>query len=221
MDKLFIVVEGIADQVLLVDLLSTTYEGEYKISYRKKSKASDTENLRVVFESEEKGSKEITFLKAKTNGKSIQKNKIDEIRTPTSNLEHKTVFILDADAPNFTETSKSLIESFKQEGLDLAEESVFLLPDNKSDGCLEDLLIQMVSDKAKPIFRCFESYKECIHGVNPDYTKPDIKTKVYAYSEIITKSGNERNRDYTNREVWNIEHESLAPLVKFLKTHLS
>ncbi|WP_421875585.1 DUF3226 domain-containing protein [Marinoscillum sp.] len=221
MEKLFIVIEGIADQVFLTDLISTRFEGEFEIIYSKKKKSSDKENLILTLNKASEKFKEITFLKANTNGRSIQKQKIDELRTLTSNFEHKTIFILDADAPDFEQTNQSLIANFKQEGLEISEETIFLLPNNERDGCLEDLLLQLVGDKAGAIFDCFESYKDCIHQIDEQYTKPDLKTKVYAYSEITTASGNERKRDYTNHDIWNLNHEALNPLVEFLTKHLS
>lgn len=221
MEKLFIVIEGIADQVFLVDLISIRFERTFEVIYSKKKKSSDKENLVLTLEKASKKFKEITFLKANTNGRSIQKSKIDELRTVTSNLEYKTILILDADAPNCQKTRLSLLENFRQEGLAIPEENIFLLPNNLDDGCLEDLLLQLVGDKAEAIFDCFESYKDCIHQIDKHYTKPDLKTKVYAYSEITTASGNERKRDYTNHDIWNLNHEALNPLVEFLTKHLS
>jgi len=223
MEKVFIVVEGIADQVLLVDIFSHIFGISHEVAFSRKDKVNDKKNLVVDLKakSENVSSFQITFLKASTNGQSIKTQKINEIRTATDGLNFKTLFILDADAPNFKETKESLIKNFGDENVQLPESDIFLLPDDSSDGCLENLLVQIVGDQSQSIFECFESYKDCIRNLNPGYTKPDLKTKIYAYSEIITKSGNERSRDYTDPEVWNLNHEALKPLTNFLKTHLS
>ncbi len=102
------------------------------------------------------------------------------------------------------------------------EFEVFLLPDGRENGDLETLLQQLtIESKSAQIFDCFESYKSCIHTLNEAYTKPDLKTKIYAYSEILTGSGKEKDRDYTNSEIWDLNHPSLQPLVDFLKPHFS
>lgn len=214
MNKVFIVVEGVADEVFLSQLIQERKTGDRTIRLAKDRKA----NIKLEIESE---TIEVSFIRAETNGVSIKSVKIKEILTKTSSLEHKTLFILDADAPNFGDTKKSLIKNFKSEDLDIPEENIFLLPNNEHDGCLEDLLIQIVSNKADPIFECFEAYKECIHTIDQDYTKPDLKTKIYAYSEILTSSGSERTRAYSDSEIWDLNNNALDPLVKFLNHHLT
>lgn len=223
MEKIFIVIEGIADQVFLVDLITHLLYSTHKISFDEKAKSNDKGNLvvNIATVDDANHSYQITFLKVNTNGKSIKSQKIQEIRTATDSLRFKTIFILDADAPNFNETRETLRENFRSEEIQLEETNIFLLPNNSNDGCLENLLEQIVGPQSGAVFGCFDAYRACIERVNSEYTKPDLKTKIYAYSEIITNSGSERTRNYRDESVWNLNHVVLSPLIDFLKTHLS
>ncbi|MFY0599518.1 MAG: hypothetical protein JXR03_07585 [Cyclobacteriaceae bacterium] len=194
MSDLFIVVEGDADEVFLNQLLKTHFS---------------------------KSSLKVQFLKAETNGRSIKKIKIKEIETATAGLDSKTLFILDADVPDHAGTKKTLIDNFLEEDITLNGNYIFLLPNDSNDGCLEDLLLGLVTAKSIPIFGCFDDYKNCINQIDATYTKPDLKTKIFAYSEIITGKGGEKSRNYQDTEVWDLQHESLNPLVEFLRPHFT
>jgi len=122
------------------------------------------------------------------------------------------------DADNDPKKRREEIEEKKTElGIEFA---LFLFPNDRNSGELEDLLLQICSDKAPAIFGCFETYKDCIRQIDHDYTKPDLKTKLYAYSEITTGNGKEKERDYKNPENWDLKSETLTPLLSFLKRHL-
>ena len=195
MEKLFIVVEGDADECFFKALIGHHFE---------------------------KIERDCVFVKAKTNGQSIKEVKIKEIITKTVNLEQDTIFILDADVPDYKGTLAGLIENFINEKITVTQNQVFLLPNSDQTGCLEDLLLELVMPRlAEPIFKCFESYKTCIHKIDSSYTKPNLKTKIFAYSEIVTGKGGEKQRNYEDENVWNLEHPNLNPLVDFLKPHFA
>lgn len=156
---------------------------------------------------------DIRFVKAETNGESVKQKRINHLLVESAKLIKKSIFILDADTPDFGQTRSSLIQNFQNEGLELSQEGIFLLSNNSDNGCLENLLLEVISDKSTSIFRCFESYKDDTQSINKECTKPDLKTKIYAYLEIITSSRSEQPRDYSNPEIWDLQHETLIPLL--------
>lgn len=114
------------------------------------------------------------------------------------------------------------------------EFELFLLPNNKDKGELEDLLEQIINPNNKPIFDCWENYekelvKQDIPGrTPPPLTTPAKKTKIYGYLEALlgeTKSQKsqikETNRKYTNTLHWNLDAEYLETLREFLAKHLN
>lgn len=97
---------------------------------------------------------------------------------------------------------------------------VFLFPDDRSEGDLEDILIKTIAPENKGIFKCFENYKECLGRCNHDYTLPNKKGKVYAYKEA---TGALRKRDKENQfnpKYWDFGSTALNPLKKFLTEHI-
>jgi hypothetical protein len=97
----------------------------------------------------------------------------------------------------------------------------FFLPNDKDSGNLEDLLQQMINPKHQIILDCFNGYQTCL-GKAGGYTLPNKKALIYAYCEAILKKKDskkikEKNRDYLDKELWDIESEYLNPLKKFLK----
>lgn len=106
---------------------------------------------------------------------------------------------------------------------------LFLLPNNKDKGALEDLLENIINPNNKPIFECWEGYeKELVKLEIPDRTPPPLttpakKTKIYGYLEALLGSSSkdkelikERNREYFNTLHWNLDAEYLEPLKEFL-----
>ena len=106
---------------------------------------------------------------------------------------------------------------------------LFLLPNNKDKGALEDLLENIINPNNKPIFECWEGYEKELVKLNiPDRTPPPLttpakKTKIYGYLEALLGSSSkdkelikERNREYFNTLHWNLDAEYLEPLKEFL-----
>ncbi|MDD9799882.1 MAG: hypothetical protein OXU29_05415 [Gammaproteobacteria bacterium] len=95
---------------------------------------------------------------------------------------------------------------------------VFLFPDDKSAGGLEDLLLQIVIPEYLEVLECFDDYKKCLNKHNHNYTLPDIKGKVYAYKEAI--GALQKRADQFDSKYWNYGHPALNPLKKFLTEHI-
>ena len=132
----------------------------------------------------------------------------------------KNVVIIDADDnPKTKESEIANVE--KAIGSELHH---FLLPDNKSHGNLEDLLLNCTVDDHKGIIECFDEYQKCIK-TKGDYTLLNTKAKVYAYCEaILPKKEKEKiqdhKRDYFDKSLWDIDNLYTKPLKDFLTYNL-
>ena len=97
---------------------------------------------------------------------------------------------------------------------------LFLMPDDRRIGELETLLSDIAVKR--DIIKCFDQYKECIRQYNPI----DEKDKIYAYLDALLSQKDKKklikdeNRDFRNKEHWDLHHESLNPLLEFLTKHL-
>lgn len=139
------------------------------------------------------------------------------------------IVIIDAD--NDFETRRSDILAWKEEyELDF---ELFLFPNNKDTGALEDLLENIINPNNRPILDCWENYEEQLVQLDipgrtpPPLTTPAKKTKIYGYLEALlgsTKSEKllikEPNRNYENTLHWNLDAEYLEPLKVFLESNL-
>ncbi|MDI9364621.1 MAG: hypothetical protein QM541_06700 [Flavobacterium sp.] len=150
------------------------------------------------------------------------------INSGPNNDEGVNVVILDADAEHNLggfETRKAEIEAIKAElGIQFV---LFLFPNNKDNGDLETLLSSIINPNNEDIFKCWASFENCISGLKKNYTIPARKTKIYAYMEVLhgtTGSEKEKvkdkNRDFNNKEHWDLENMSLNPLYNFLAPFL-
>lgn len=116
-----------------------------------------------------------------------------------------------------------------------AEFELFLFPDDKAGGELEDLLEQIINADNQPVMDCWKKYEDSLKEIalpwkeGQPLTIPAKKTKIYAYLEVLLgasksekKKIKEAERDYTNVNHWNLESQQLCEgLLKFLSTYLS
>ena len=136
------------------------------------------------------------------------------------------IVILDAD--NDIETRRSDVLAWKTEN-DL-EFELFLLPNNKDAGALEDMLENIINPNNRPIMECWENYEKELVKLDipgrtpPPLTTPAKKTKIYGYLEALLLDERsqkelikEKNRDYEETRHWNLDAEYLEPLKEFLK----
>ena len=139
------------------------------------------------------------------------------------------IVIIDAD--NDIQARRSDILAWKTEN-DLDFE-LFLLPNNKDAGALEDLLENIINPNNRPILDCWEDYEKELVQLDipgrtpPPLTTPAKKTKIYGYLEAMlgeSKSQKElikeANRNYENTQHWNLDAEYLEPLKEFLNSEL-
>ena len=109
------------------------------------------------------------------------------------------------------------------------EFELFLLPNDKDAGALEDLLENIINPDNQSVMKCWQTYEGELSKVRiptktpPTLTIPAKKTKIYAYLEtLLGKSRSQkelikdRNRNYENTQHWNLDTEYLEPLKKFI-----
>jgi hypothetical protein len=111
-------------------------------------------------------------------------------------------------------------------------DEIFLFPNNKDDGELETLLENIINEKNKPIFDCWEKYETCLRDcaskkTGKTLTTPAKKSKIYAYLSALLGSSKKQqnlakdpNRNYTITEFWNLDADYLNPLKNFLLKYL-
>ncbi len=147
----------------------------------------------------------------------------------------KILVIFDADRPDTTQDPQNkqnrgvaakrsfIIQRASSVSVQLSEEQIFLLPDNATNGTLEDLLKSCIPDERTSLLHCWQSYADCLRSSG--YTTPSDKTMLFAYAEVNTTYndafGNKRN--YQDSNHWNIDHATkhLSPLYTFLEKHFS
>ena len=113
------------------------------------------------------------------------------------------------------------------------EFELFLLPNNKDAGALEDLLENIINPDNQPVMDCWQTYEGELSKVSiptktpPTLTIPAKKTKIYAYLEtLLGKSKSQKkllkdaNRNYENSQHWDLDAKYLETLKEFLKKNL-
>jgi hypothetical protein len=192
MPEVTIFVEGIADAKFISDILKKYHKTELVIK-------KDI----LFFEGKDKWEKTAgLFRKSTAEGKT-------------------NLLIFDADEDP-TSRQKEIYK--KREELGLSFE-LFLLPGRNDPGDLETLLESIVPTDKVPVLNCFSSYEACLSKLDFAVHPNDRKTKIYVYTKSLTwvKKGRadedpakEVNRNYLDREIWNLESSYLQPLLEFL-----
>ena len=99
-----------------------------------------------------------------------------------------------------------------------AKVKIFLLPDNKSAGMLENLLEDI--SVGNEVYECLKQYEECLHSKNPGFNKLDMKAKIYAYCDAHGIPADGKKREYLDKAHWDLNHPKLDGLRKFLLHNL-
>lgn len=134
---------------------------------------------------------------------------------------NRNIIVFDADSDYVTS-----LENINNKAVELGIkiDGVFLLPNNKDSGALEELLIYLINPEHNDFIGCFNNYEACLKG-NDKFVSPAIKTKVYAYVDSLNKRrklkiAQENFRDYNEKYFWNLDSIELEPVITFLKKHL-
>ena len=148
-----------------------------------------------------------------------------------SNIANGGVNLVIFDADEDFETRRKELLAYKEEyGVEF---ELFLMPNNKDAGELENLLENIINPINRPIFDCWENYEQELVKLDipgrtpPPLTTPAKKTKIYGYLEALLgesksqkKMIKEAERKYENPLHWNLDAEYLKPLKEFLEMHL-
>lgn len=164
----------------------------------------------------------------KTDGKDNLPKFANQMRTMSANGGINLV-VFDAD-DDIEARRKELLAIKDQFGVEF---ELFLLPNNKETGALEDMLENIINPNNKPIFECWEGYEKELVKLDipgrtpPPLTTPAKKTKIYGYLEAYhgeTKREKElikeANRNYADPRLWNLDAEHLGALKGFLESYL-
>lgn len=155
----------------------------------------------------------------------------DSIGSLRQNTDLGGINLVIFDADEDPENRRNELLAIKEEfGVEF---ELFLLPNNKDAGALEDMLEQIINPNNQPVMDCWQTYEGELGRVRiptktpPTLTIPAKKTKIYAYLETLlgsTKSQKklikDANRNYENTQHWNLDAEYLDPLKKFLIHYL-
>ena len=164
----------------------------------------------------------------KTDGKDNLPKFANQMRTMSANGGINLV-VFDAD-DDIEARRKELLSIKEQIGVEF---ELFLLPNDKEAGALEDMLENIINPNNKPIFECWEGYEKELVKLDipgrtpPPLTTPAKKTKIYGYLEAYhgeTKREKElikeANRNYADPRLWNLDAEYLGALKGFLERDL-
>ena len=156
----------------------------------------------------------------------------DAIGVMRQNTDMGGINLVIFDADEDTESRRAELLAIKEEfGVEF---ELFLLPNDKDAGALEDLLENIINPNNQPVMECWQTYEEKLREVRipsktpPTLTIPAKKTKIYAYLEtLLGKSRSQKklikdaNRNYKNTQHWNLDAEYLEPLKEFLENKLN
>ena len=208
MAKVTIFVEGISDKIFIRAFVSHHY------------------NIDLIVEDKQKAPLigDIISLGGKSKLEDAQ-----VILEMKKQIGYTNLLILDADNPEknagFEKVKSEITNIIEQKNL--AIDDFFLFPNHQDDGDLEDLLIQTVNPKNQVIFDCWKAYESClqdikIEGRTETLTTPIKKAQIEAYLSALLNNSNKQqkkakviNRDYQNKDHWNLDTEALNPLKQF------
>ncbi len=164
----------------------------------------------------------------KTDGKDNLPKFANQMHTMSANGGINLV-IFDADE-DIEARRKELLSIKEQFGIEF---ELFLFPNDRDKGALEDLLENIINSNNQPIFECWEGYEKELVKLDipgrtpPPLTTPAKKTKIYGYLEaLLGPSSDEKklikepNRNYENTQHWNLDVEYLGALKGFLERNL-
>lgn len=207
MDRKFrIIVEGKEDYFFLKNYLSHIFKDSYchiEILEDLKEEEKEESNCLIHFEKYSL-SIDLKEIDGKTNlDREDIRSSIDE------GLD--IIIVFDANKNTKEEVSEKL-QGLKYE--------LFLFPDNKSKGNLEDLLEQIILPDKQDIFECFKAYKRCLEERKKGYHLPNQKAKIYSYKEALGALAEKHREAQFKPEYWDFDNSALGPLKKFLLNSL-
>lgn len=227
MKQILIVTEGIADVVFLWQYIHHIHS----LPIRSELLPRLLEKKGIIIVCCPSGVEyKFVYTKGKDNIKSVSVKQAIEM---TIDGGGDVFFIFDADN-DFTQNKQSILNQWAD--LNVAnhpEPKIFLFPNNKDAGALENLLEQIIHPCNKPLFEYWKDLKQeaLISELTDKYNScdlcnsflpmklygPDLKMAIHNYAyQLTSKKAKERDRDYTDKRIWNLDCEYLEPLKSFL-----
>lgn len=146
------------------------------------------------------------------------------------------LIIFDADTPTtgggYSKRLNEIEETINLMEDCLNKSEIFLFPNNKDDGILENLLEQIINPEHRCLLEYFATYEQSLASHKDEYGKdkyetPDQKTRMFAYISAFKKTHKQREHFknkgdwmFNNPQFWNLNAEALQPLKDFLEHHL-
>lgn len=202
-NKILILVEGKADKKFLEDYITFHYPN---ISIKKENDNNESYDVNII----------------SNGGKDFNKDNTNIIKIHIEDNDNITIIIIfDADK-DFNKSKNNIKKRLKKFNINIKDENIFLFPNNRDAGCFETVLINIAV--RKEIIECFDKYVKCISSLDNIKTPID-KSKIFAYLESIKKYKNydeikEENRNYIDKDTWDIENTYLNELKNFLNDFL-
>jgi len=92
----------------------------------------------------------------------------------------------------------------------------YLWHNNSSDGEVEDLLLQLIPVEKQCVMNCIADHHSCLVATNiPGIKHADIKTRLSYYLFTLNYNSDLSSRDYSLKELWNLDYGSCEDLAKF------
>ncbi len=150
-----------------------------------------------------------------TGGKDKIKTQIPTIKK-FNDQEHKVAVIFDSDK-NFKNRLADL-EKLKNENEIIFD--IFLFPNHKDAGTIEDLLLNIYNPIYQPVFDCLDAYEKCLTK-NGQYKVPIKKGKIYGFLDAVLPIEEEdkvkdNKREFIGNDYWLLDNAYLKPLEEFL-----
>lgn len=145
------------------------------------------------------------------NSNTIKGNLLNKIKSHKDNDE-QVLIVFDADKDSNKTRDRILKESQKL----IANQEIFLFPDNQNNGELEFLLLKIARDK-KP-YECFKCYMDCLGELKVNVSK---KSAMFAYREAMGAEKNIKEKIETIQKeferIFDFDSNALNPLREFME----
>lgn len=148
-------------------------------------------------------------------------------------LDNGTNFIIINDADSsFIDRQKELEAAMLSEDI---KGNIFLFPNNKDNGTLEDLLFMCALDDKKYILDCYTSMIKCLEQ-NPDSKNldiPDKHSQAYVYADVNLSKNEKSKRNkkhddkdkihpyaFYRKDLWDFDCLKIQPLLDFSRNNI-
>jgi hypothetical protein len=219
MKKYIFLVEGISDLIFLRDFFINAIDDSLSVTLDK----NDQKNIKLTISDNINFPIDALFTGGYTSIKKYFKIRIAEY----VDMGYQIVLIYDTDNPKILNGGYSERVKYLQK---IAEEfnvkfTIFLFPNNRDNGDLETLLIDIVNEtKYQPYYASYSSYANSINSFSSSEFSKELlclKHLVFSYFQVYfgMKHAKEEYREY-KKEFWEYNHIKLEPLKRFIKALL-